>query len=200
MRLSQRLSQFARETLARAESRGGQDDRYLAGDPLIRPWGMLAKEEAELRELQDQSLRAVYATEKGGKIVLVPREEQSFQAISAEMSALGAKVTHNREVLQRLELAVTDLHLEEFSLRKLHSAIDDRKQRQQYVKAHALDDVMDIWEAAVTLGDRSLAEEHPEVVAARQKAAAEIEVLQGEIDTLQGKIDVAEAILRELRW
>lgn len=195
------LSSYAKQLIDHVHGIASLDasERSRAMDPLIRPFGTLAAQKAELVPLKKSTMDAVYAMKRNSDVVLVPIDPDAFEKLSYRIETLEAKVAHNDGVLTRLDAECTKLGLKEYSLNVLTSRREaiDREiagilKEPDYALSH-------LFNAAAQLGNRSDAEKHPDVLAARKAAEAKTVPLKGEALDLDEKIATIQAILREFQ-
>lgn len=191
-----RLGEYARAVIARAEAYRYASDEFLAGDPLIRPFGILDRMKRELRNLQE-STRALCWVGAGGE--MIPFDENEFAAAQSQISTLQAMISHNEAVLAELEDKVQELGVEEYSLLKLRDARRQLEAEVEQIRTRPERDLAHKWHAIVEInGSRQTFETLPEVKAAREAAAKKIEPILVEICVLDARMSSLEEILRKL--
>lgn len=171
----------------------------LASDPLTQPYKILEDQKAELEDLQNSTRDAIWIRQGETGVEIIPKDPESFEALSKRIKALTSRIAHNQNVLIRLEAECHKMDLKEFSL---YSLIDRRSaipREIQKIRKEPDWELRHLFEAASTLGGREDAEKHPKVIAARAKAAEKTRPLEEEAKALEKKITRLEAILGEFQ-
>jgi hypothetical protein len=192
------LAQYARSAINKAQA-GFADDVSKAGDALVRPFGVLDGQIAQLQALRESTMKAVYAKLSKDKVTLLPIDPASFEKLSCDIETLDGKIAHNQDVLNKLEAACAELGIEDYSLAKMNSSRNAVVMQIRDVKEHALDSVQHLFQAAEALGNRNLAEKNPAVIKAKKEAATTIKNLEVELGTWSDKIGRLEGVLREFK-
>ena len=171
----------------------------LAGDPLMQPFNAHKKQKAELEMLKKSTLEEVWIKQTDTGIEIVPRDPESFQALSGKIGVLATKIASNEIVLGKLESECQRLDIEEYSLYRMSDRRNVIPREIQDVYREVNRDLDHIFRAATVLGTQDAAEKHPMVIAARAKAAEKAKPLEQEARDLTEKVTALEAILAEFK-
>ena len=174
------LSEYAKRLVIWVEGSHDAGDMVAVRDEIIRPFVIFARQEQELLDLKK---RASWDTLAVG--LISGREE---------------KISHNKDVLDRLEKAVGELGLHEYSLTSLRQKQQECVLGIRTTETDAADEIRAYSGAAARLGDLDLARNHPEVVRVREARDRKIAQLQVEYDNLGEKIKKIENILADFIW
>ncbi len=177
-----KLSQYAQHIIAKAGTLNFYaSDRARAIDDLIRPFGALQGQQAELKQLKHD-------------LVFDPN-------LQGKVADLDAKIKNNIDVLERLESVCSGLGFEDnFSLGALRQRKFDIAEEIQLAEAEYSDAIRPFHDAAVVLGDRSLASRHPVAAAAKEARDNKVAGLQTEATTLVEKIKCLENVLKKFQY
>ena len=188
-----KLKQFAEHIEKEADLRGYAADRSRADDPLIRPFVALQDQRERLLSLQRSTLSSCWINDKQK---LIPFDLKGFQAIQSQISRLQETISHNALVLDELERTVEDLSIEQMSLGILRMERTKALEEIEFLKSQPDKALAHKWKAIQEIhGTRQMYEQLPEVVTARQQAAAKIVPLQARVETLEHQIHSLESIL-----
>jgi len=171
----------------------------LASDPLTRPYKLLEDQKAELEALKNSTRDAAWLRQGDAGIEIIPKNPEDFEALSNKIESLSSRITHNQQVLVRLEAECQKMDLKEFSLYALINRRSAIPREIQKIRKEPDWELRHLFEAASTLGNRHDAENHPKVIAARAKAKEKGRPLEDELKDLTDKITRLEAILAEFQ-
>jgi hypothetical protein len=171
----------------------------LASDPLTQPYKLLEEQKAELEELQDSTRNVIWIRQGQNGIEIIPKDPDGFGLLSGKIESLTSRISHNQDVLARLETECRKMDLEEVSLYSMIHRRSEIPREIAKIRKESDWELKHLFEAASTLGSRQDAEKHQKVVAARAKAAERIRPLEEEAKTLTEKITKLEAILAEFQ-
>jgi hypothetical protein len=180
-----RLSEFAKTLRIKMSGGGsfyGSEENFLHDD-LVRPFNLSSAQEAELVELKKAALYD--------------------ETTKARIPALKATIAANRKVLDRLENAVAEMHLEPLSLGRLRQCQQELVWKIRAEESELANFISPFFESALTtLGDAGLkaAAELPKVVEARAASAAKIRGYQDGYSKLGQQISMLEGILKDFQW
>jgi hypothetical protein len=178
-----RLSELARELRLRKGSSFYGSEENALHDDLIRPFNVFADQENELLEAK----KAITYDENA----------------KTRIPGLKSKISANRAVLNRLEVAVESMKLEPLSLGRLRQRQQELVWAIRTAESALADNISPFFEAAsIALGDAGLkaAAELPKVVEAREASAAKIAGYQDGYSKLGQQISMLETILRDFEW
>ncbi len=194
-----KLGDFAWHVTKEAEVRGDAAYRYLANDPLVRPFAEFDRQKASLRALQESTIGLCWLDTKGKAI---PYDDGVFARVQTEIQRLQSVIDHNANVLDELEAMVQELGLsdDQFSIARMNGEKTRLLERIEQIRAQPDKALAHKWKAVVEVGgNRAMYEALPEVKEARQKAVEQVEPLEVEIKVLDGQIQSLESILRKLK-
>ena len=175
------LGQYARDVLKRASLLNHYaSDVFLSNDDLMRPFGRLDSQKAELSKLKHDA-------------VFDP-------GLKPKMTELEAKIAYNQKVLDRLERECSSQGMTD---RFLISAMREKLRflSEQIETEHARygDRTSKYREAAIQLGDVTLADKNSNVIEARQEHDARCAELREEYAKVSDNVDALEGILRSFK-
>ena len=193
-----KLGDFARHVIKEAEVRGEATYRYLANDPLVKPFAEFDRQKVSLRALQESTMGLCWLDSKGH----IPYDEGEFSRVQTEIQRLQSVIDHNSKVLDELEAMVRELGLsdDQFSIARMNGEKSKLLERIEQIRAQPDKALAHKWNAVVEVGgNRAMYEALPEVKEARQKAVEQVEPLEAEIKVLDRQIQSLESILRKLK-
>ena len=193
-----KLGDFARHVIKEAEVRGEATYRYLANDPLVKPFAEFDRQKVSLRALQESTMGLCWLDSKGH----IPYDGGEFSRVQTEIQRLQSVIDHNSKVLDELEAMVRELGLsdDQFSIARMNGEKSKLLERIEQIRAQPDKALAHKWNAVVEVGgNRAMYEALPEVKEARQKAVEQVEPLEAEIKVLDRQIQSLESILRKLK-
>lgn len=200
-----RLSDFARRTIKEADLNGYAHDRFLAGDPLIKPFADFDELVASIKPLKESTIGLCWVD---AKCKVVPVNEAEFAKAQKEIAALQAKIDHNAAVLDELEAKVAELGIqmedrngqEVFSLNMMEGARKKLLGEIDQIRADEADSLNQKWRAVIEVGgDQNMFLALPEVQEIKRKTAEKIAPIEEEIRALDGKVKALQQILWEIK-
>lgn len=188
-----KLRQFAEHIKKEADVRGYANDRSRADDDLIRPFAALQNQRERLLDLQRSTLSSCWINEQRK---LIPFDIAGFNQLQNDIKHLQEAISHNALVLDELERAVEDMYIDQMSLGILRMERAKALEEITFLKSQPDKDLAHKWKAVLEVGgSREMYEALPEVIAARQQAAAKIAPIQARIDVIEHQIKSLESIL-----
>ena len=188
-----KLSEYASHIKKEADLRGYAADRSRADDPLIRPFAALQNQRERLLDLQRSTLSSCWINEQRK---LIPFDIAGFNQLQNDIKHLQEAISHNALVLDELEKAVEDMHIDQMSLGILRMERGKALEEIEFLKSQPDKDLAHKWKAVLEVGgSREMYEKLPETIAARAEADAKIAPIQARIETLEHKINTMESIL-----
>lgn len=175
-----KIRDYARKLSIHVEGSHEAQEKLAIRDALIRPFIIFDAQQNDLLELRK----------------IASYDEHA----AASIPPLQKKISHNRDVLERLERAVVDLKLDSYSLSMLHQQQNDCVTEIKISETDCSDVLRQYHDAAARFGDLGLVKEHPEVVRARGDRDAAIIKIRKEFDRLGKQIDLLEEILKAFQW
>lgn len=192
-----KLSEFAEHIKKEADVRGYANDRSRADDDLIRSFTVLQKQRERLLDLQRSTLSSCWINEQRK---LIPFDIAGFNQLQNDIKHLQEAISHNALVLDELERAVEDMHIDQMSLGILRMERGKALEEIEFLKSQPDKALAHKWKAVLEVGgSREMYEALPEVTAARAEAAAKIAPIQARIETLENKIQTLESILSKFK-
>jgi len=192
-----KLRQFAEHIKKEADLRGYATDRSRADDPLIRPFALFQNQQERLLDLQRSTLTSCWINDQRK---LIPLDIAGFNQLQNDIKHLQEAISHNALVLDELEKAVEDMHIDQMSLGILRMERSKALEEISFLKSEPDKALAHKWKAIQEIhGSREMYEALPEVIAARQQAAVAIAPIQARIEILEHQIHTLESILSEFR-
>ena len=200
-----KLSDFARRTIKEADLNGYAHDRFLAADPLIKPFSDFDELVASIKPLKESTIGLCWVD---AKCKVVPVNEAEFVKAQKEIAALQSKIDHNAAVLDELEAKVAELGIqmedrngqEVFSLNMMEGARKKLLGEIGQIKSDEADSLNQKWRAVLEVGgNQEMFAALPEVQAIRKKTAEKITPIEDEIRVLDGKVKALEQILWKIK-
>jgi len=176
------LGSYARDVLKRASLLNcWASDKFLASDDLVRPFKRLDEDKAYLEKL---------------------RHDVVFdKSLQSQIAKLEAKILSNETVLEKLE---KECSAQGMTDRFLLSALKEKLRflSEQIETEHARygDRTLKFREAAIQLGDVTLADKNPKVMQAKEEHDARVSDLRKEYSKIADNIENLEIILKEFLW
>ena len=190
------LRQFASHVTKEAEVRGYATDKNRAEDPLVKPFKTIQDQRKQLLDLKRSTLGACWIDDKKK---LVPFDIAGFNQLQNDIKHLQQTISNNALVLDELEAAVEDLHIDQMSLGILKMERSKALEEIEFIKAEPDKALIQKWKAIQEIhGSRDMYEALPEVKAAREQAAAKIAPIQARVEVLEHQINYLESILAKL--
>jgi len=176
------LSQYAQDVLQRASMLNHYaSDVFLARDDLVRPFGRLNSDKAELQKLKHD-------------VVFEP-------GLRLKMEQLDAKIDSNEHTLDLLEKECAAQGMtDRFCLQALREKLRFIAEQIEFETGHYNDRIRPYREAAAKLGDSRLADSNPIVIAAKQEYDSRCDNLRKEYGKISDNIESLQNILRSLKW
>ncbi len=193
------LRDYARRITAEAQARGYSADRYRADDPIVQPFVLLDKQQADLKSQMDKIMAMCWVDRE---CEVVPYDQGEFAKAQDKIQALMEKVNHNQRVLEELEETVQKLGLTEdrYSIRTLRGERMKAQEMMDFLRMQTDQRLRSKWDAVLEVGGtREMYEKLPEVVAANQKLQADLKPLEEKIAVLDEQIAALDAIVSKFR-
>ena len=188
-----KLSEYASHIKKEADLRGYAADRSRADDPLIRPFAVLQNQRERLLDLQRSTLTSCWINDQRK---LIPLDIAGFNQLQNDIKHLQEAISHNALVLDELEKAVEDMHIDQMSLGILRMERSKALEEISFLKSQPDKAMQHKWKAVLEVGgSREMYEKLPETIAARAEADAKIAPLLERIKTLEHQIKSLESIL-----
>jgi len=176
------LSQYAQDVLQRVSHLNTwASDKFLARDELVRPFGRLNSDKAELQKLKHD-------------VVFEP-------GLKPKMEQLEAKIASNEHTLNLLEKECAAQGMtDRFCLQALREKLRFLSEQIEFENGHYNDRIRPYREAASKLGDSRLADSNPTVIAAKQEYDSRCDNLRKEYGRVSDNIECLQNILRSFKW
>jgi len=176
------LGQYARDVLRRASLLNHYaSDVFLSNDDLVRPFGRLDSQKAELSKHKHDSV--------------------FDKSLQPEIEKFEAKITSNEAVLEKLQ---SECAAQGMTDRFLLSAMKEKLRflSEEIESEHARygDRTLKYRQAATELGDISLADKNAQVIQAKQELDARCAELRKEFSNVSDNIETLEIVLKEFLW
>lgn len=200
-----KLSDFARRTIKGADLNGYAHDRFLAADPLIKPFADFDELVASIKPLKESTMGLCWID---SKCKVVPINEAEFARVQKEIAAIQAKIDNNAAVLNELEAKVAELGIqledrngqEVFSLNMMEGQRKKLLGEIGQIKSDEADSLNQKWRAVIEVGgDQNMFLALPEVQEIKRKTAEKIAPIEEEIRALDGKVKALQQILWEIK-
>lgn len=200
-----KLSDFARRTIKGADLNGYAHDRFLAADPLIKPFADFDELVASIKPLKESTMALCWID---SKCKVVPINEAEFARVQKEIAAIQAKIDNNAAVLDELEAKVAELGIlledrnghEVFSLNMMEGARKKLLGEIGQIKSDEADSLNQKWRAVIEVGgDQNMFLALPEVQEIKRKTTEKIAPIEDEIRALDGKVKALQQILWEIK-